>query len=169
MKSLRATTKNNNKNAEDDNNSKHNDNNNAAGKDDVVEKTAKKKNGKKKRGRKLFWDDEYVSRLESLFDMDAPSESLAAGEDDAYDAFPGQRKNVVVLGDWMEWEEGGAESRSCVGDSCGDDSEVSMYYFFFLVLSKSVALTGSQCAFILCSNVTFRSITSNSRVLPRLM
>jgi len=168
MKSLRATTKNNNKNAEDDNNSKHNDNNNAAGKDDVVEKTAKKKNGKKKRGRKLFWDDE-VSRLESLFDMDAPSESLAAGDDDAYDAFPGQRKNVVVLGDWMEWEEGGAESRSCVGDSCGDESEVSMYYFFFLVLSKSVALTGSQCAVILCSNVTFRSITSNSRVLPRLM
>jgi hypothetical protein len=118
MKSLKATE---NKSSEEDNNSDKNDG-------DTKNSTA---NEKKKKKTRTFLDQEYLSRLESLYDLDATTssssllESLTDDEVVASTTSPGQsllygEKNVVVLGDWMEWEEGG----SCIGDYCGDEAEV---------------------------------------------
>lgn len=129
MKSLRATEKNNQEedvtNASDDN--------------DDGGSTSDKKN--KKRRNKSLENEYLVARLESLYDASAAavtssSSLLESLTDEYYDqddvvssssSSPGQsllygEENVVVLGDWMEWEEGG----SCLGDYCGDDSEVSI-------------------------------------------
>jgi len=119
MKSLKATEKNQEDN---ESNSSDNDNNN------------NNSNEKEKKKNEKFLEEEYLSRLERLYDASsaaAASSSLLESLTEDHDSVsssssPGQsllygEKQVVVLGDWMGWEEGG----SCLGDYCGDDSEVS--------------------------------------------
>ena len=122
MKSLKATEKNQEDN---ESNSSDNDNNN----------TNNNRNEKEKKKNEKFLEEEYLSRLERLYDASsaaAASSSLLESMTEDHDSVssssssPGQsllygEKQVVVLGDWMGWEEGG----SCLGDYCGDDSEVS--------------------------------------------
>eukprot|EP00573_Skeletonema_grethae_P000897 CAMPEP_0201687998 /NCGR_PEP_ID=MMETSP0578-20130828/1799_1 /ASSEMBLY_ACC=CAM_ASM_000663 /TAXON_ID=267565 /ORGANISM="Skeletonema grethea, Strain CCMP 1804" /LENGTH=215 /DNA_ID=CAMNT_0048172187 /DNA_START=73 /DNA_END=720 /DNA_ORIENTATION=- len=127
MKSLRATE---NNNQEDDviNASDGND-------DDGCTNNINDKDKKKKKQRNKSLENEYlVARLESLYDASAAAASSSSSlleslTEDYHDqvsssSSPGQsllygEENVVVLGDWMEWEEGG----SCLGDYCGDESE----------------------------------------------
>jgi len=118
MKSLKATEKNQEDN---ESNSSDNDNNN------------NNSNEKEKKKNEKFLEEEYLSRLERLYDASsaaaASSSSLLESLKEDHDSVsssssPGQsllygEKQVVVLGDWMGWEEGG----SCLGDYCGDDSE----------------------------------------------
>mmetsp|Transcript_1585 Transcript_1585/g.2550 ORF Transcript_1585/g.2550 Transcript_1585/m.2550 type:complete len:215 (+) Transcript_1585:70-714(+) len=117
MKSLKATEKNQEDN---ESNSSDNDNNN------------NNSNEKEKKKNEKFLEEEYLSRLERLYDASsaaAASSSLLESLKEDHDSVsssssPGQsllygEKQVVVLGDWMGWEEGG----SCLGDYCGDDSE----------------------------------------------
>lgn len=63
----------------------------------------------------------YVSRLEAIYDLGSDFYT-----DDSEDIITSSTKSQrlleegerVVLGDWMEWDDG-----KCVGDSCGDDSD----------------------------------------------
>eukprot|EP00577_Skeletonema_sp_RCC1716_P026320 CAMPEP_0113426312 /NCGR_PEP_ID=MMETSP0013_2-20120614/30658_1 /TAXON_ID=2843 ORGANISM="Skeletonema costatum, Strain 1716" /NCGR_SAMPLE_ID=MMETSP0013_2 /ASSEMBLY_ACC=CAM_ASM_000158 /LENGTH=158 /DNA_ID=CAMNT_0000314577 /DNA_START=37 /DNA_END=513 /DNA_ORIENTATION=+ /assembly_acc=CAM_ASM_000158 len=112
MKSLKATEKN-----QEDNESNSSDNEN--GTNNNANEKEKKKNDK-------FLEEEYLSRLERLYDASSAAaasssllESLTEDYDNVSSSSPGQsllygEKQVVVLGDWMGWEEGG----SCLGDYC---------------------------------------------------
>lgn len=127
-----------------------NDNDNCGGSTNGINDKGDNNNNKK---RTKFLENEYlVGRLESLYDASAEAASssslLDSLTDDVSSSSPGQsllygEKNVVVLGDWMEWEEGGS---SCLGEYCGDDeSEVS-----------SELYSGVDCfCTILCSSLTF--------------
>ena len=119
MKSLRATRK-----EESD------------GMDDTHDSESKTNKDVERRKRTV--SEQTRSKLEYLYNMDdtstIPSSLLESFADEYYNnndassSSPGQsllqgEKNVIVLNNWMEWEEGGI---SCVGDHCGgDDSEVS--------------------------------------------
>ena len=132
MKSLRATEK----NQEDDVTNASDDNDDCS--TNSIHSNNKDKKKTKKRNKSL--EKEYlVAQLESLYDASAAATAATSSsssllesltEDYDYDvssSSPGEsllygEKNVVVLGDWMGWEEGG----SCLGDYCGDESEVSI-------------------------------------------
>ena len=136
VKSLKATEKNN----QEDKNDPNNDNNNSSNNNN---NTADKDENKKKR---TYLNAEYLSQLESLYDASAAvassSSLLESLTEDYHDitstsnavssssSSPGQsllygeKTNTIVLGDWMGWEEGGKSHSSCLGENCGDDSEV---------------------------------------------
>ncbi|KAL7528222.1 hypothetical protein ACHAWF_002486 [Thalassiosira exigua] len=66
-----------------------------------------------------------ISRLEALYDLDPAELRSDIASAAAADGGSEERRRLlleggdrVVLGDWMEWEEG-----TCVGDKCGDDPE----------------------------------------------
>ncbi len=134
MKSLRATEK----NGEDDVTNASDDNDD--GSTNSIHSNNKDKKKKTKKRNKSLEKEYLVAQLESLYDASAAAaaattsssssllESLTEDYDyDVSSSSPGEsllygEKNVVVLGDWMGWEEGG----SCLGDYCGDESEVSI-------------------------------------------
>jgi len=129
MKSLRATEK----NGEDDVTNASDVSDDCS--TNSIHSNNKDKKKTKKRNKSL--EKEYlVAQLESLYDASAAATAATSSsssllesltEDYDYDvssSSPGEsllygEKNVVVLGDWMGWEEGG----SCLGDYCGDESE----------------------------------------------
>ena len=61
----------------------------------------------------------YISQLEAIYDMDSDSDFYVDKTDTRSQRLLEDRERVA-LGDWMEWEEG-----RCLGDSCGDEFDVS--------------------------------------------
>ena len=78
----------------------------------------------------------YVSKLETIYDNDLiPGEQInffsswettIVDTDESTQREQGQRRRVI-LKDWLNHQEEGDGTVVCVGDSCGDDSEVSSY------------------------------------------
>lgn len=85
----------------------------------------------------------YVSRLETVYDNDLIPYILG-GQIELAELFPSSldttindddettqreqgRQRRVTLGDWLDRQEEVGVATVCVGDSCGDDSEVSSF------------------------------------------
>ena len=85
----------------------------------------------------------YVSRLETVYDNDLIPYILG-GQIELAELFPSSldttindddestqreqgRQRRVILGDWLDRQEEVGVAAVCVGDSCGDDSEVSSF------------------------------------------
>ena len=63
----------------------------------------------------------FVSRLEAIYDLDpVGSDFNSAPQSSATSQRLLEEGERVVLGDWMDWEDG-----RCTGDSCGDEFDVS--------------------------------------------
>jgi hypothetical protein len=93
-------------------------------------------------GRQRRQLNSYVSKLETIYDNDLipyildgqinsaqlfPSwETTIDDTDESTQREQGQRRRVI-LKDWLNHQEEGDGTVVCVGDSCGDDSEVSSY------------------------------------------
>ena len=140
MMSLKATETNHPEEEDTSNNSKNNE-----------DEFKHKDDNNQKKGGTYLKTAEYLSQLESLYASssaaaatDLTSSSLSSTysllesltEDHTHtpgqSLLYGEKINTVVLGDWMEWEEGknsyssssSSSSSSCFGENCGDDSEV---------------------------------------------
>jgi len=70
-------------------------------------------------------DKSFVSRLEAMYDMDSTGSGFAISNNSVPQSSATSQRLLedgerVVLGDWLDWEDG-----RCTGDSCGDEFDVS--------------------------------------------
>jgi hypothetical protein len=121
-------------------------------------------------GRQRRQLNSYVSKLETIYDNDLipyildgqinsaqlfPSwETTIDDTDESTQREQGQRRRVI-LKDWLNHQEEGGGTVVCVGDSCGDDSEVSTHYYFIHILPLSFNHLNLCTNYSPASNVTF--------------